>query len=145
MEERDRRTAERDDATRRDALESIRSQIELSEKIPDERAFTEDERRHYERLTSIERHLAASVVEHTVDLTAPKTGLRERRGQGSGAVDELACRLCGETTPLAPKQMKKRASGLVLSCVSCRGEFPIRHTDAARLAPQYAHLRRRGA
>src|SRR5205823_13661323 len=124
---------------------SIRSQIELFERIVEERPLTANERRQYERLTSIERHLAASVVEETVDLTAPEPDLRERRGQGSGAVSELACRLCGKITPLDPKHMKKRPSGLMLRCVKCRGEFAIRHTDAARRAPQYAHLRRRGA
>jgi hypothetical protein len=137
--------ADGDDAVRREALASVRAQLELFERIPDDRSFTADERRHYERLTRIEQHLAAGVVDQTVDLTAPTVGLRERRAQGSGAVDSLSCRLCGETTPLDAKQMKKRPSGLVLSCASCRGEFPIRHTDAARLAPQYAHLRRRGA
>ena len=137
--------ADHDETTRREALASVRTQLALFEKIPAERAFTDDERRQYERLCRLERHLSGGLAEWVLASEAAPSGPLERRRQGSGAVDSLTCRLCGKPTPLDRRHMTTRRDMLVLSCTSCRAEFPIRRSDEARLTAQYAHLRRRGA
>ena len=60
----------------------------------------------------------------------------ERRKKGSGTVEALECRECGETTVLDPRRMNRDGTGVHLRCHACGAEFNVRIADTFRRPPE---------